>query len=119
MPTAAPLDPGSFADWLAEIEGDPLSLVALDGGRVVGFAGLEVRNGPAGFLGNVLTSVVRSHRGRGIAEALKRTQIAWAGAHGYRQITTSTHRDNEPMNRLNEKLGFRELPALLDVSRPL
>src|SRR5262245_5262380 len=80
MPTAVPLDPGSFADWLAEIDGDPLTLVALAGGRVVGFAALEVRNGPAGILGNGMTTVLRSHRGRGIAEALKRTQIAWAGA---------------------------------------
>jgi L-amino acid N-acyltransferase YncA len=119
MPTAAPLDPGSFVDWLAEIEGDPLTLVALDDGRVVGFAGLEVRNGPSGILGNGMTTVVRSHRGRGIAEALKRTQIAWAASRGYRQITTSSHRDNEAMNRLNTKLGFRELPALLDMARPL
>jgi mycothiol synthase len=66
-----------------------------------------------------MTTVIRSHRGRGVAEALKRTEIAWAAAHGYRQLTTSTHSDNEPMRRLNEKLGYRELPAILDVARPL
>jgi GNAT superfamily N-acetyltransferase len=119
MPTAAPLDPGSFTDWLAEIEAEPLNLVALDGGHVVGYAGLEVRNGPAGILGNGMTAVLRTHRGRGVAEALKRAQIAWAAEHGYRQITTSTHAANGAMQRVNEKLGYRELPALLDVTRPL
>ena len=119
MPTAAPLDPGTFEDWLAEIELHPLTLVALDGNRVVGYADLEVRNGPAGILGNGMTAVRRAHRGRGIGEALKRAQIAWAAASGYSQLTTSTHADNEAMRRLNEKLGYRELPALLDVSRPL
>jgi mycothiol synthase len=119
MPTAAPLDPGSLSDWLSETEGHPLTLLALDGDRVVGYAGLEVRNAPARVAGNGMTTVLRSHRGRGIAEALKRRQIAWAAANGYRRLTTATHSDNEPMRRLNEKLGYRELPALLDVSRPL
>lgn len=119
MPTAAPLDPGSLSDWSVEIEGRPLTLVALEGGRVVGYADLEVRNAPARVAGNGMTTVVRSHRGRGIAEALKRTQIAWAAAHGYRRVTTTTHSDNEPMRRLNEKLGYCELPAILDVARSL
>jgi GNAT superfamily N-acetyltransferase len=119
MPTAAPLDPGSLSDWLVEVEGRPLTLVALEGECVVGYADLEVRDAAARVAGNGMTTVVRSHRGRGIAEALKRTQIAWAASHGYRRLTTATHSDNEPMRRLNEKLGYRELPALLDVTRPL
>jgi GNAT superfamily N-acetyltransferase len=119
MPTAAPHDPGTFEDWLAETRTRPLTLVALDGGRVVGCADLEVRNGPAGILGNGMTTVLRTHRRRGIGEALKRAQIAWAAANGYSQVTTATHSDNEAMRRLNAKLGYRELPALLDVSRVL
>jgi GNAT superfamily N-acetyltransferase len=119
MPTAAPLDAGSFSDWLAEIETRPLTLLALEGDRVVGYADLEVRNAPARVAGNGMTTVLPSHRGRGIAEALKRTQIAWAAKQGYRRVTTATHSDNEPMRCLNEKLGYRELPAILDVTRPL
>ena len=38
---------------------------------------------------------------------------------GYRRVTTASHEANEPMRRLNEKLGYRPLPALLDVSRRL
>ena len=83
---------------------------------VVGLADLEPRNAEAGLIENNLTTVVRSHRRRGIAEALKRSQIAWAVANGYRTLATATLEANEPMRRLNEKLGFRPLSALLDVT---
>lgn len=119
MPTEVPLAFGSLEDWFEETKSHPLTLVALEGDRVVGYAGLEVRNAGTGVAGNEMTTVLRSHRGRGIAVALKQVQIAWAAAHGYRRLTTSTHADNEPMRRLNEKLGYRELPAILDVTRPL
>jgi len=118
-PTAAPLEPGTMAKFAAEVETQPLTLIALDGDLVVGYAALEIRNEAAGVVGNDLTAVLRSHRRRGIAEALKRAQIAWAAEHGYRRLTTSTNAYNEPMRSLNEKLGFRPGPALLDVSRPL
>ena len=108
-----------FDEWVLQLRTHPLTLVALDAGRVVGYADLELRNAEERLLENNLTSVRRSHRRRGIAEALKRTQIAWAAANGFRRVTTGSHEANEPMRRLNEKLGYRELPALLDVTRPL
>jgi GNAT superfamily N-acetyltransferase len=106
-------------EWVRHVRAHPLTLVALDGVRVIGYADVELRNAESGLLDNNLTTVRRSHRGRGIAEALKRTQIDWATAHGYRRIVTTTHDGNEPMRRLNEKLGYREQPALLDVARAL
>jgi GNAT superfamily N-acetyltransferase len=108
-----------FDEWALQLPASPLTLVALESGRVVGYADLELRNASIGLLDNNLTTVLRSHRGRGIAEALKRTQIAWAAEHGYRRIVTATHDANEPMRRLNEKLGYRELPALLDLTLEL
>jgi GNAT superfamily N-acetyltransferase len=108
-----------FEEWVRQVGAHPLTLVALDRGELVGYADLELRNAESRLLDNNLTTVRRSHRGRGIAEALKRTQIAWATAHGYRRIVTTTHHGNEPMRRLNEKLGYREQPALLDVARAL
>jgi GNAT superfamily N-acetyltransferase len=108
-----------FDEWVRQLGAHPLTLVALEGGRVIGYADVELRNAENGLLDNNLTTVRRSHRGRGIAEALKRTQIAWATSHGYRRIVTTTHDNNEPMRRLNEKLGYREQPALLDVARAL
>ena len=108
-----------FDDWAAQLPAHPLTLVALDAGHIVGYADLELRNASIGLLDNNLTTVRRSHRGRGIAESLKRTQIAWASARGYRRIITATHDANEPMRRLNEKLGYRELPPLLDLTLEL
>jgi GNAT superfamily N-acetyltransferase len=108
-----------FDEWVGQLRTHPLTLLALDGDRVVGFADLELRDERTGKLGNNLTTVRRSHRRRGIAEALKRAQIAWAVERGYRTIGTATHDANEPMQRLNEKLGYRPLPALLEVGRRL
>ncbi len=108
-----------FDDWALQLLTHPLTLVALDGEQVVGYADLELRNALVGLLDNNLTTVRRSHRRRGIAEALKRTQIAWATEHGYRRIVTATHAANEPMRRLNEKLGYHALPAQLDVTLTL
>ena len=112
-------DVSPFDEWVLQFAAHPLTLVALDGGRVVGYADLELRNAEQRLLDNNLTTVRRSHRGRGIAEALKRTQIGWATEHGYRRVVTATHAANEPMRRLNEKLGYHELPAQLDLSLTL
>jgi GNAT superfamily N-acetyltransferase len=119
IPTDAPHEPNAFPDWVAEVERNLLNVIALDGDRVVGFANLEIRNTPLGVIGNGLTTVARTHRGRGIAVALKQAEIAWGAAHGYRRITTSTHAANGAMQAVNAKLGYRELRALLDVTRPL
>ena len=53
-----------------------------------------------------MTGVARSHRGRGIALALKETQIAAAKAAGYKTLRTQNDLGNAPMRRVNEKLGY-------------
>ena len=106
IPAAEPFE-SSFEGWRNEIAGAPLVLVAREGGRVVGYAGLEHRTGDV--LGHELTAVARSHRRRGIARALKQAQIAWAADRGFRRLITSTHLVNEPTRRLNESLGYRPL----------
>ena len=50
---------------------------------------------------NGLTVVDRSWRGRGLATALKRRQLAWAAANGIREIVTWTQEGNEAMQRVN------------------
>ena len=52
---------------------------------------------------------------RGIAEALKRTQLAWAAAAGYGQLVTYTQEGNDAMRTLNLKLGYRERLASISV----
>jgi GNAT superfamily N-acetyltransferase len=50
--------------------------------------------------------VRRDWRRRGVAAALKRTTLAWAAAHGLREVYTWTQQGNDDMRALNEHLGF-------------
>jgi RimJ/RimL family protein N-acetyltransferase len=59
-----------------------------------------------------------SRRRRGIATALKRAQIALAAANGYREIVTSMVTRNDAMRAVNERLGYRPLPASIVVGGP-
>jgi mycothiol synthase len=104
----------SFESWAAfELERpsrDPeLCFIALAEGRVVGFALLDVFPEDV-FHG--LTAVARDWRGRGVATALKRSQIVAAKERGFPRLLTESQHENEPMRRLNEKLGFRPEPSL-------
>ena len=67
-------------------------------------------------LENGLTAVLRSHRRRGIATALKRAQLAWAAEHGYREVVSEMVAGNDGMRAVNERLGYRPLPASIVVS---
>jgi len=105
-----------FDEWVAEEKRlGAMSAVALDGGEVVGYACLYLVPGMDGRLENGLTAVLRSHRRRGIATAMKRAQIAWAAEHGYREIVSDMVEGNEGMRAVNRRLGYRELPAKLVV----
>jgi GNAT superfamily N-acetyltransferase len=54
-----------------------------------------------------MTAVKRAWRGRGIAGALKATEINSALANGYAELHTSNEHRNTPMRRLNDHLGYR------------
>ena len=119
IPTSEPAETMPYDKWLKDGLEKELVLVALEGETVVGFAALEDRDRKAGLAGNDLTTVRRSHRRRGIAEALKRTQLARARELGYRSVVTGQDDRNLGMQRLNEKLGYRPLPATIMVRRTL
>ena len=54
-----------------------------------------------------LSAVRRAWRGRGIARALKATQINWALANGYTELRTSNEARNAPIRHLNAAFGYR------------
>ena len=66
-----------------------------------------------------LTGVKRAHRGRGIAAALKATQIAWAKANGFRSLQTTNEVRNAPIRHLNAKHGYVLEPGVVIVRRTL
>ncbi len=107
-----------YETWLEQTRSRFL-LVALEDGVVVGYATLCPLAATPDTLEHELTGVLRSHRRRGIAEALKRTQIAWAAAEGYRTLVTYTQEENEAMRALNLKLGYRERFVSIAVRGPL
>jgi GNAT superfamily N-acetyltransferase len=80
--------------------------IALEDGRVLGYGYLEVEDGTwkNGFM-----AVTRANRGRGIAGAIKRAQIAWAKEHGVPTLRTATERRLTQMRALNERHGYRLL----------
>ena len=94
--------------WLREEASLPGgSFVALEHGIIVGYAGLLAWDGDPSRAENGLTVVDRRWRGRGLATALKRRQLAWAAAHGISEVITWTQADNEAMRHVNESLGYQ------------
>jgi GNAT superfamily N-acetyltransferase len=98
----------SLEEWLrdeATLPGG--SIVSLADGEVVGYAGLIAWNDDASRAENGLTVVDRAWRGRGLAAAMKRRQLAWAAANGLRELVTWTQLGNEAMQHINVALGYR------------
>jgi mycothiol synthase len=117
LPQHAEVQP--YDEWLEREERhSPVAFVAFDGEDVVGYARLYAVPALPHCLENGFTAVRRSHRRRGIATALKRAQISWAAANGYREIVTSMVTANEAMRAINERLGYRPLPAWIVVRGP-
>ena len=95
------------------------SIVALADGRIVGYAGLLAWDDEPARAENGLTVVARDWRGRGLAVALKRRQLAWAAQVGIRELVTWTQAGNEAMRRVNERLGYVTRTISRTVERPL
>jgi GNAT superfamily N-acetyltransferase len=117
MPVTPPIPVPGYEQWLEEEVPGPVTFIALDSGRVVGAAALFDR--PDGLAEHGLTAVVRSHRGGGIATALKQATIHWASEHAYRELSTWTQDGNAAMQAVNLKLGYRQRPAVINVWRQL
>jgi ribosomal protein S18 acetylase RimI-like enzyme len=111
--------PGSFGtrtfeDWRAREVDKPsrrpeFCFIALAGDEVVGYAALDIFGDQ---VHHGLTATRRDWRRRGVATALKRAQIAAAKRAGFSRLVTESEERNEPMRRLNEKLGFVPAPEL-------
>jgi mycothiol synthase len=111
-----------FEEWRALYLEGPSAMpeatfVALAGGEVVGYASLF--GYPGGSAEHGLTAVLRPFRGRGIATALKRSQIVWAKSAGYTEIRTANDEANVAMRGINARLGYVHEPGSLLLRGPL
>ena len=113
-----------FTDWVEHQLRGPgdrpdASFVALAGDEVVAYAKLSLTEARPNVASHDMTAVKRAWRSRGIAGALKRAEIAWAKRAGYERLETTNEMRNEPIRRLNERLGYRPAPGWIFVRGPL
>ena len=113
-----------FEDWLPhELQGSgdlpEATFIALAGSEVVGYSKFSLTAAQPTTANHDMTGVKRAWRGRGIAGALKRAQIVWANDQGYERLATQNELRNEPIRRLNERLGYQEAPGHIIVRGPL
>jgi mycothiol synthase len=111
----------SLDEWLREEATLPEgSFFALDErDEIVGYSGLCSHLAASDVAIDGLTVVARPWRRRGLANALKRAELAWAAANGFAKVVTWTQRGNEAMRALNERLGYRYGPVSVTVARSL
>jgi GNAT superfamily N-acetyltransferase len=95
------------------------TFVAFDGDEVVGFSKFSLTGAQPTVAFHDLTGVKRAWRGRGIAGALKRAQIGWAKAAGYERLVTNNEERNEPIRRLNARLGYEPYSTRTLMRGPL
>jgi GNAT superfamily N-acetyltransferase len=123
VPSTDPLTPIGFDFYVKNVLENPAFLpdayfVALDGDHYVGMSNLYRDLTNPQKLNTGLTGVLRSHRRRGIATALKVHGIRYAQAYGNAVIETGNE-ENNPMYQLNLQLGYRPKPAWMDYVRIL
>ena len=113
-----------FEDWLAhDMQGagdkPEATFVAVAGEDVVGYAKFSLTEARPRVATHDMTGVKRAWRGQGIGRALKCAEIAWAKRAGFERLETSNELRNEPIRRLNERLGYRHSPGRILLQGPL
>lgn len=111
QPSLGPVTAVPFAQWKRENVDDALALpdayfVAVVDGEYFGQSNGRRVESADDVLEIGVTGVMPAHRRRGIGRALKLQLHAYARAHGFREIHTSTTRDNVAMVALNTSLGY-------------
>jgi GNAT superfamily N-acetyltransferase len=124
IPGEEETDAGPLEEWLERDmrgSGDrpEAVFVALEAGEVLGYAKLAFSAERTDRAFHDLTGVLRAHRGRGIAAALKATQIAWAKENGYESLQTANEVRNAPIRHLNAKHGYVLEPGTVIVRRTI
>jgi GNAT superfamily N-acetyltransferase len=113
-----------YEEWLSQHmrgSGDKAeaTFVALAGDEVVGYSKFSLTDAQPTVAFHDLTGVKRAWRQRGIAGALKATQIRWAKEHGYERLETANEERNAPIRKLNERFGYRPDGARILLRGPL
>ena len=120
-----PLGVDEEAAYLQRQEGsaDNVQYVAKANGEIIGTASLNRKPRRMSHRGELGISLKKAWWGRGIASALMREILRFAGANGFEQLNLEVRSDNTRAIRLYEKFGFRKLctfPAFFKIDgRPI
>ena len=91
-------------------------LLAVDGDQWVGLAALSITPESRSAY-NLTTGVLRSYRGRKIAQALKIMGVRYALEHAAQSIVTDNDSLNVPMLAINRKMGYQPQPGKYGLVR--
>ena len=113
-----------FEEWLAHHMQGPGDLpaatfIAVAGDEVVGWAKFSLTAARPKVASHDMTAVKRAWRGRGVARALKATEIGWAKASGYEELHTRNEERNAPIRHLNEEFGYEPAIGRIYLRGPL
>jgi mycothiol synthase len=113
-----------FEDWLAhDMQGSgdlpEGTFVAVAGDEVVGLAKFSITAARPKVAAHDMTGVRRSWRRRGVARALKASQIDWAKANGFEELHTRNDERNAPIRHLNAEFGYRPGIGRIHLQGPL
>ena len=105
----------SWPEYKAEVFGNEEfrpegAFLALDGDQMIGVAHVML-DSEHDRMENFFTGVLREHRGRGIAQALKVLTIKYAKQRGVSEILTENDSENAPILAVNRKLGYKPWPG--------
>ena len=93
------------------------SVVAYDGETIASLTTTGKRESLDGY--TWMTGVGRDYRGRGLATAIKVEALSRAKAKGLRAMLTTNDEPNKAMREINAKLGYKTLPAYVQLEKPL
>jgi len=114
----------SFDEWrdrhmLGSGDLPEATFIAVAGDEVVGYAKFSLTAARPKVASHDLTAVKRAWRGRGVARALKATQIGWAKARGYEELHTRNEERNAPIRHLNAEFGYEPAVGRVYLRGPL
>ena len=122
IPSSTPILPQPFDYFMSRLMAPGHSLdrtwIALDGDEPVALS-LLIYPPVRGNVWTGYTCCARSHRGRGIARAVKLQTLDQAIQLGVTHVRTDNDFENAPMLHINETLGYESLPGYVGFVKRL
>lgn len=120
-PRLGEFSPLSFPQFEAELDRPAVIpeafFLACHGDAYVASSHLERNLAEPDSLMIGFTGTRSGFRGRGLATELKRRSVAYARSHGIRYLKTFNDSLNDPIWKINEKMGFRRTVLLSNLQR--